>query len=118
MKAFLKFVLVAIFANALWQVSTGLSPYYKFKDAVLEAASVTGRSENDLRQKIVELASMYGMAVTAEMITFQPGEHHTIVEASFTQPISVFPGVQVPWPLNMYVDAPVLTPVKMNDSAK
>lgn len=118
MKAFLKLILVALFANALWQVSTGLMPYYKFKDSVLAAASVTERSENDLRQKIVELASMYDLAVTGDMITFRSQEHHTIVEASFTQPISVFPGVQIPWPLRMTVDAFVMTPVRLNDSAK
>ncbi len=118
MKGLFKFILVVLFANALWQVSRSFAPYYKFKDAVLTEAKVTERSENDLRQRIVEQASMYGLAVTGEMITLRAGEHHTTVEASFTLPISVFPGVAIPLPMSMTVDAAVMTPVRLNDSPK
>jgi hypothetical protein len=117
-KAFLKLIVVALIANALWHVGSALIPYYKFKDSVHEAAMVTERTENDLRQKIVELASTYDLPVTADMVTIRSQEHHTIVEASFTQPISVLPGYQFPWPFRMTVDAYVMTPVRLNESRK
>ena len=117
MKAILKFILVALIANATWHVGSALMPYYKFKDAVYAAAmeKEKNRSEDDLRQRVVELASMYGLNVTGEMVTIRSEEHHTIVEASFAQPVSVLPGYQFPWPFRMNVDAYVITPVKLNE---
>ena len=118
MKSILRLIVVALIANALWHVGSALSSYYKFKDSVHAAAMEKGKSEDDLRQKIAELASTYDMPVTGDMITIQSQEHHTIVEASFTSPISVLPGYQYPWPFSMTVDAYTITPVKLNDQAK
>jgi len=113
-KAILKLIVVALIANALWHVGSALTSYYKFKDSVYVATMEKGRNENDLRQKITELASIYDQPVTEDMITIRSEEHHTIVEASFTQPISVLPGYEYPWPFSLSVDAYVLTPVKLN----
>ena len=118
MKAILRLIVVALVANALWHVGSAFSSYYKFKDSVHAAAMEKGKSEDGLRQKIVELASTYDMSVTEDMVTIKSEEHHTIVEASFTQPISLLPGYQYPWPFSMIVDAYVITPVKLNDLGK
>ncbi len=118
MKAILKLIVVALIANATWHVGSTLMSYSKFKDSVYVAAMQKATRENDLRQKIVELASTYDMPVTRDMVKIRSEEHHTIVQASFTQPISVLPGFEYPWPFRMTVDAYVLNPVKLNDSAK
>jgi hypothetical protein len=117
-KTILRFIVVALVANATWHVGSALTSYYKFKDSVYAAAMERGRGENDLREKIVELASTYDMPVTGDMVRIRSEEHHTIVEASFTQPISVLPGYQYPWPFSMTVDAFLITPVRLNDLVK
>lgn len=118
MKVILKFIVVALIANAIWHVGSAFASYSKFKDSVYAAAMEKGTTEDGLRQKTVELASTYDLPVTGDLVTIRSEEHHTIVEARFTQPISVLPGYQYPWPFSMTVDAYVLTPVKLNDLAK
>ena len=120
MKAVLKLIVVALIANATWHVGSALTSYYKFKGSVYAAAMEKEKNQNesDLRQKVVELASTYDLPVTGDMITIRSEEHHTNVEASFTQPISVLPGYQFPWPFRMTVDAYVITPVKLDDLLK
>jgi hypothetical protein len=99
---------VALLANALWRTGSAYATYYKFKDSIYEAAMQQGNTEEDLRQKIVELAQTYDLPLTADALAVNRDVHHTAVHASYTQPVAVLPGYDYPWPFTVDIDAYVL----------
>ena len=110
MKIVLKLIVVALLANALWHVASAYVTSYRFNDAVLGAALQEGIPEDELRQKVVDLASTYSVPIAAAGITFSFEEHHTTVAGSYTLPVSLFPGYEYRWPFNLSVDAYVVAP--------
>lgn len=112
MKAILKLIVVVLMANALWRIGSAYTSFYKFKDSVRAAAMDEGKSEDDLRQKILELASTYDVPLTAEAITIRREQRQTVVESSYTTPVAVLPGYEYQWPFSLVVDAfPIGPPV-------
>ena len=118
MKAILKLIVVVLIANALWRIGSAYTSFYKFKDSVRAAAMDEGKSEDDLRQKIVELASTYDVPLTAEAITIRREPHHTAVEGSYTTPVAVLPGYEYQWPFSLDIDAYPITPPTRLDPAR
>jgi hypothetical protein len=110
MKAILKLVVVVLVANAFWRIGSAYTTFFRFKDSVRIAATDPGKSEDDLRQKILELASTYDVRLPAEAITIHREVRHTVVGGSYTMPIAVLPGFEYQWPFTMDVDA--LSPIK------
>jgi hypothetical protein len=104
-KAIVKLIVIALLANALWRVGSVYASYYKFKDAVTDAAMEEGISEDDLRQKIADLATTYDLPLKSDAITVRQDVHHTSIQGSFTKPIAVVPGFDYAWPFDMNVDA-------------
>jgi hypothetical protein len=118
MKAVLKLIVVVLMANALWSVGSAYASLYKFKDSVYAAAMEEGKSVDDLREKILELASTYDLPLTAETLTIRREVHRTTVEGSFTKPVAVLPGYEYAWPFTVDIDAYVIVPpVKLKDLA-
>jgi hypothetical protein len=118
-KTIIKLIVVAILANALWRVGTAYTAFYKFKDAVTDAASLGESTEEELRQKIVELASTYDLPLTAEDVTVTRDVHHTAIRGSYTQGIAMFPGFEYQWPFNIDLDAyPIAPPTRRGDLIK
>jgi hypothetical protein len=109
-KTIVKLIVVVLIANALWRLGSAYTSFYRFKDSVREAAMDQARSEDDLRLKIVELASTYDLPLTPEAITIRRELHHTFVEGSYTMPVAVLPGYQYPWAFSVDVDAFVIVP--------
>src|SRR5712692_5322103 len=63
----LKLALSALIANAAWRLGTAQLTYYRFKDAVTESAQFGGdKSQERLRQRILELASAYDVPVAED----------------------------------------------------
>ena len=64
----LKLVIAALIANAAWRVGSAYLSFYKFKDAVQETVQFTAaeKSDDQLRQRIVELAVEYAVPVTED----------------------------------------------------
>ena len=97
---------MALIANALWRVGTAYAAFYRFKDSVTEAASQDERTDDELRQQIVELASTYDLPLRADDVTVDPrGAPHRdrrIVHAA-RWPCSR--AIEYPWPFNVDVDA-------------
>jgi hypothetical protein len=107
-KAILKLIVVVLIANAIWRVGSAYTSFYKFKDAVYAAAMDQGKSEDDLREKILELASAYDVPLTAESITIRRETRHTVVESSYITPVALLPGYEYQWPFSLDVDAYVI----------
>lgn len=119
MKAILKLAIVAVIANAVWHAFVPYSAHFKFKDAV-EATSQYGfeKPDDELRAKIMELASEHDVPLTPDGFTLKREEKHTIIDGSYTQPIELFPGFAYHytfrWHTDTFYTAP---PPKLDDLA-
>ena len=113
MKTILKLIVVAILANALWRVGTAYAAFYKFKDSQGES------TEEELRQKIVELASTYDLPIRADDVTVVREVHHTAIHGSYKQGVAMFPGFEYQWPFSIDLDAyPIAPPTRRGDLIK
>jgi hypothetical protein len=105
MKVLIKLVIVALLANATWRVGSAYARFYRFKDAVQDTTQYRGdRTDEQIHDRIFELAEQYDIPVTEQTLTISTNDAHTIVDASYKQPIDVVPGVKYPWPFSLHVD--------------
>ena len=59
-KALVKLAIIVLLANGIWRVSAAYISYYKFKDAVKEAAMYSkDKTDDQLRQKVMDLAAVH-----------------------------------------------------------
>jgi hypothetical protein len=118
-KTIIKLIVVALLANALWRVGNAYATFYKFKDSVTEAAAQGESTEDELRQKIVELASTYDLPLDANDVTVTREVHHTSVRGSYKQAVAMLPGFEYQWPFTIDLDAyPIAPPTRRGDLIK
>jgi len=105
MKLIIKLLIVALVANAAWRIGSAYLSYYRFKDAVTEAAQF-GRAKNDeqLRARVMELAQEYDIPLAENAVSVSRDINHTTIDASFERTIDVVPGYKRPFPFTMHVD--------------
>jgi hypothetical protein len=112
MKLIVKLAIAALVANAAWRVGTTYVSYYRFKDSVQEAAQFSGnKSDEELRQRVLELASEYDVPVGEDDFTVRRDANHTFVDGAFKKPIQVLPGYTYPWPFEWKIDVFTVNPV-------
>jgi hypothetical protein len=112
-KTILKLAVAALIANATYRVGSAYLDHYRFTDGVKEATQFRGaRSDNEVRNRIFDLASQYDIPVDGETLSLRVEQGHTIVDASYTRPIQLLPGYTYDWPFSMHVDTFVLTGAK------
>ena len=105
MKVLLKLAIVALLANMTWHLWGVYSSHFKFKDAVQSATQYgTEKSEQELRSRIMELATQYDVPVTDENFTLRREENHTIAEGTYTRPVELRPGFSYPFTFKWRVD--------------
>ena len=101
----LKLLIAALIANATWRVGTAYISFYKFKDAAHEAVQFGGgKSDEQLKQRILELASQYDLPVTERSFTIRRDPDRIYVDGSFIRPVEVAPGYTYPWPFKWSVE--------------
>ncbi|SRR5713226_8248579 len=101
----IKLAIAALVANAAWRVGSAYATYYKFKDAVTESAQFSGdKGEDQLRQRVLELAAQYDIPVTDTSFTVRRDDTRTSVTGSYTQAIEVVPGYRYPWSFSWNVE--------------
>ena len=116
MKTILKLALVALIANATWHLFQAYSAHFRFKDSVQATAQYRGnKGENEVRDRVLELASQYDVPVSNENLSVKIVDKHTIVETSYTRPVSLLPGFSYPWPFSVSVDTFTVAPPKLDD---
>ena len=119
MKALIKLIVVVLLANALWRVGSAYTSFYEFKDSVYAAAMDESKSEDDLREKVLELASTYDLPLTADTVSIHREVHRTTIEGTYKMPVAVLPGYEVQWPFSVDIDAYVIAPpTKLDDLAR
>ena len=115
-KAFIKLALIVLVANALWRVGSAYVSYYRFQDAVKDmAVHSRGMSDDQVKDRVMELAAAYDEPLAAESVAVRRDEHHTFVDGSYTKPVAVLPGYEYAWPFSLNVDGFVIVPVKLGD---
>jgi hypothetical protein len=110
MKLLLKLAIVALLANATWHIFGVYSAHFKFRDAVQSTTQFnSGKSEYEVRSRILELAAQYDVPVTESNFTLRHEENHTIVDGSYSRPVELAPGFSYPFTFTWHVDTFTLT---------
>jgi hypothetical protein len=106
LKLLVKLALVALIANAVWRIGSAYIQFYRFTDAVTQAAQFgTERSRADLPQRVAQLASEYDVPLSVNDFTVQRDDrNHTVIDGSYTQPVDLAPGYRYAWPFTLHVD--------------
>ena len=113
-KAIVKLAVVVLAANAIWRAGSAYVSFYKFQDAVKDVAVHSrGLSDDQMKEKVIELAAAYDEPLSAEAVTVRRDEHHTFVDGSYTKPVALLPGYEYAWPFSLNVDGFVIVPTKL-----
>ena len=102
LKLLIKLALAGLIANAAWRMGSTYLSFYRFKDAVSETAEYSkGKSDAELEQRILEIASNYDVPLTDDKVTVRRQDEHTLVEGSYVQPDRR--GARVPLSVGVHV---------------
>jgi len=105
-KTLIKLAIVVLLANAIWRVGSAYVSYYRFKDAVTEVAiNSRNKTDDELHQKVMELAMQYDEPIADDAVAIRHDENRTYIDASYTQPVALFPGYEYPWSFSLSVDS-------------
>lgn len=104
-KNVLKLLLAALIANALWHVGTAYMTHYKFQDGTDEIAQFGAtKSDDELKAKVLDLASGFDVPLTEKAVTVRRENDHTYIDGSYQLQLEVAPGYKVPWVFKIHVD--------------
>jgi len=104
-KTALKLAFVALLANATWQIASVYWSHYKFIDAVHSTTEFRGnKSDAQLRERILELASQFEVPVSDDSLTLQVVDDHTLVDSSYTRRIELAPRFSYPFSFTVHTD--------------
>ncbi len=110
-KLIVKLAIVALVANATFQLGSAYMSFYRFKDSVQEAAQFGGRkSEAELQQRVLDLASQYSIPIDEADFTVRRQEPHTYINGSYKKTVQLFPGYPYDWPFTFNVDVFTVVP--------
>ena len=92
MKTFFKLLIVAIIINGTARVGLAAMRYYQFKDAAQQAVLFGANTTTlDIREQLLERASAMNLPIKPENVTVGREGGRTWAEASYKQPVEVFP---------------------------
>jgi hypothetical protein len=118
LKAVIKLAIVALVANAIWRIGSAYMSFYRFKDAVDEMAlHSTGKTVEELKDRVLELAAAYDEPIDADAVSVRRDEPHLVVEGSYKKRVLLAPGFEYSWPFTLNVDEMVVTPARLGDLA-
>jgi hypothetical protein len=116
-KLLVKLAIAGLIANAAWRLGSAYASFYRFKDSVSETALYAkGKTDQELRQRVLELASTYDAPINDETLEVRRDTDHILINASYTKPVDLLPGFQYQWPFTLAVDAVVLNATKLDFS--
>jgi hypothetical protein len=113
MKLLIKLAIAGLIANAAWQAGRTYADHYQFRDAVRQAALIRGQSDDELRQRILDLAAEYDIPLAYDGFTIRHELRHTFVQGEYVRNVPLAPGYQYPWRFTWDVDAYIVEPPKM-----
>lgn len=96
-KFIVKVALAALVAHATWQIGSAYISHYKFKDAAREAALMPRITDEQLRDRIMELASENDAPLEEENLAITRDLRRLLMDASYVRSIDVLPGFPYAW---------------------
>lgn len=86
-------VFAAAFVYAGYNVGTAWVHYRKFQDAVRDTALFgNGKSDDDLRTKIMEEASQNEIPLSSDNVTIARRAGEVVIQARYVQAVKILPG--------------------------
>jgi hypothetical protein len=112
-KLLLKLAVVALLANAAYHVGSEYLTYFRFRDAIRDAAMFKAKSDADLMGRIVDLATQYEIPLERENVTIERNERRINIDGWYDKPIEVVPSYEYPWHfgLSLEVVSPTVVPL-------
>jgi hypothetical protein len=110
-RTLVKLAIVALLVNATYQLFNVYWAHYKFSDGVESATQFRGsKTDDQVRERILELASQLDVPVTDENLTIRTDAQHTIVDSTYVRPVELVPGFTYPWPFTVHTDTVIVRP--------
>ena len=111
MKTLFKLIIAAAILHATWRAGTVYFKYYQLKESMQEIALFSGnRSDDDLRNRVQEVAEELEIPLNPASINVRRRENHTLIDASYDERIEFLPRYYYPWHFEVSVDAFTLVP--------
>lgn len=113
MKVLFKFLIAAVFLNAVIRVGTATLGYYQFKDAAQQAVTFGGlEPPAKIHGEIVKSAVELELPITPEAIQVRRDGARTFASAAYTQQVELFPNYRYPFQFSFSVDAVLMAGLK------
>jgi hypothetical protein len=96
-KLLIKLAVVALLANAIYRVGSEYLTFFRFREAVRDAALFRAKTDEELRQRILKLAEEYSVPVSDDHVTIRREQRLLYVNGSYDQPIEVVPRYRYLW---------------------
>jgi type III secretion system FlhB-like substrate exporter len=106
-KLLVKLAIAALVANAIYRVGSEYITFIKFRDGIRDAAMFKAKTDEDLRTRIVTLASEYDIPLGDDDIAIDRENRLVTVTAEYRKPIDVLPRYAVQWPFDVSVEVQV-----------
>ena len=107
-KFLIKLALTVLIANATWRIGTAYVSHYRFKDGAQGAALTPRVSDEQLRARIMELASENDVPLEDENLAIRRAPAHIYLDASYVRAVDVLPGYPYPWQFSWSIDVYIL----------
>ena len=105
MKLIIKLAIAALVANALFRVGTEYVIYYNFRDSVREEAMFRAKNDDELGQRIMEIARTHDVPLTSDGFTMRRDTRDSHIEGSYVKPIELAPGFPYQWRFDFEIQA-------------
>ena len=106
MKKLIQLLIVVLIAHAGWRVGPVYWRYVTFRDHVSEAVKFSGaRPEDELLDRIVELAAAGRVPVAREAVQVRRVADHTYLDLAYVEPLELLPRYFYPYEFKISVDA-------------
>lgn len=110
MRVLIKLVIVVLVLHATYRVGAAYMAYYKFEDALRNVALFgQGQSEQELRDRALQVASTLQIPVKREQIAVRRDPAHTYIDASYTTDIEILPTYRYPWEFKASVETLIVS---------
>jgi hypothetical protein len=104
MKTLIKLIIVVLVLNAVYRVGSAYWTHYQFQDSIQEAAQFAEHATpEDLRAKILELASTLGVPIDPDNLTVTRGNRRIDVDGSYFRDLELVPRYKRRWNFTIHV---------------
>jgi hypothetical protein len=108
-KLIVKLALVALLVNAVWHFANVQLSHYRFTDSATEAMMYgRNKSDDELRLKVLQLASMYDVPLGGDDFSLARRDNHVYITGSYKRQVEWIPGYKHPWSFTLNIDAPTM----------